>query len=96
MISFRSRRLDHTHDAPNKRNMCKIHGGGGGGGEFRKFAVFFPSLLVLRGRGEGGRRKEEGFWGITWFSGEMKGRSVVPNRVWRGTITANEGGKGGP
>lgn len=22
----------------------------------------------------------------------MKGRSVVPNRVWRGTITANEGG----
>ena len=48
MISFRSRRLDHTHDAPNKRNMCKIHGGGGGGGEFRKFAVFFPSLLVLR------------------------------------------------
>lgn len=38
MISFRSRRLDHTHDAPNKRNMCKIHGGGGGGGEFRKFA----------------------------------------------------------
>ena len=49
MISFRSRRLDHTHDAPNKRNLCKIHGGGGGGGgEFRKFAVFFPSLLVLR------------------------------------------------
>ena len=25
----------------------------------------------------------------------MKGRSVVPNRVWRGTITANEGGGGG-
>ena len=24
----------------------------------------------------------------------MKGRSVVPNRVWRGTITANEGGRG--
>ena len=24
----------------------------------------------------------------------MKGRSVVPNRAWRGTITANEGGRG--
>lgn len=24
----------------------------------------------------------------------MKGRSVVPNRVWRGTITANERGEG--
>ena len=58
MISFRSRRLDHTHDAPNKRNMCKIHGGGGGGGRIPEVCRFL-SLFISTER-EGGGGKEEG------------------------------------